>query len=96
MGISQRVWLSIIYAVAVDTGLYKKYGLDIELIFIPSSTTAVSSVVAGDIHLANNSGGAVANAVVGGARLVMTACYINTLPYDGRSRVDQVGRRPQG
>jgi NitT/TauT family transport system substrate-binding protein len=73
---------NFVWYAPVDTGLYKKYGLDVDLIFIPSSTTAVSSVVAGDIHLANNSGGAVANAVVGGASLVMTACFINTLPYE--------------
>jgi NitT/TauT family transport system substrate-binding protein len=74
---SNFVWFA-----ALDTGFYKKHGLDVELIFIPSSTTAVSSVVAGDIQLANNSGGAVANAAVAGANLVVTACYINTLPYE--------------
>src|SRR4029453_4933019 len=63
-------------------GLYRKHGLDAELIFIQSSTTSVSSVVAGDIQVANTSGGAVASAAVGGANLVMTACYINTLPYE--------------
>jgi NitT/TauT family transport system substrate-binding protein len=52
------------------------------LVFIQSSTTSVSSVVAGDIQVANTSGGAVASAVVGGAQLIMTACYINTLPYE--------------
>ncbi|MGH7795026.1 MAG: ABC transporter substrate-binding protein, partial [Candidatus Binatia bacterium] len=43
---------------------------------------SVSTVVSGDIHVANASGGAVASAVAGGASLVMTACYINTLPYE--------------
>ena len=73
---------NFVWYAAVDTGLYKKNGLEVDLVFIPTSTTSVSSVVAGDIHLANNSGGAVANAVVGGASLIMTACYINTLPYE--------------
>ncbi len=73
---------NFVWYAAVDTGFYKKNGLEVDLIFIPSSTTAVSSVIAGDIQLANNSGGAVANAAVGGASLVMTACYINTLPYE--------------
>ena len=73
---------NFVWYAAVDTGFYKKNGLEVDLIFIPSSTTAVSSVVAGDIQLANNAGGAVANATVGGASLVMTACYINTLPYE--------------
>jgi NitT/TauT family transport system substrate-binding protein len=71
-----------IWYIALDSGLYKKHGLDVELVFIQSSTTSVSSVVAGDIQVANTSGGAVASAVVGGANLVMTACYINTLPYE--------------
>lgn len=74
---SNTVWFT-----ALDGGMYRKYGLDVELIFIQSSTTSVSSVVAGDIQVANTSGGAVASAAVGGAALVMTACYINTLPYE--------------
>jgi NitT/TauT family transport system substrate-binding protein len=74
---SNTVWFT-----ALESGLYRKHGLDVELVFIQSSTTSVSSVVAGDIQVANTSGGAVASAVVGGANLVMTACYINTLPYE--------------
>ena len=74
---SNTVWFT-----ALDGGMYRKYGLDVELIFIQSSTMSVSTVVSGDIQVANSSGGAVASAVVGGANLVMTACYINTLPYE--------------
>jgi NitT/TauT family transport system substrate-binding protein len=73
---------NFVWYAALDTGFYKKNGLEVDLIFIPSSTTSVSSVVAGDVQVANNSGGAVANAAVGGASVVMTACYINTLPYE--------------
>jgi NitT/TauT family transport system substrate-binding protein len=74
---SNTVWFT-----ALDAGIYRKYGLDVELIFIQSSTMSVSTLVSGDIQVANSSGGAVASAVVGGANLVMTACYINTLPYE--------------
>jgi NitT/TauT family transport system substrate-binding protein len=74
---SNAVWY-----IALDSGLYKKHGLDVELVFIQSSTMSVSTVVSGDIQVANTSGGAVASAVAGGANLVMTACYINTLPYE--------------
>jgi NitT/TauT family transport system substrate-binding protein len=74
---SNTVWFT-----ALDAGLYRKYGLDVELIFIQSSTMSVSTVVSGDVQVANTSGGAVASAAVGGANLVMTACYINTLPYE--------------
>jgi len=74
---SNAVWY-----VAQDRGLYKKNGLDVDLLFIPSTTTSVSSLVAGDIQVANASGGGVASAVVAGADLVMVACYLNSLPYE--------------
>jgi len=74
---SNTVWFT-----ALDAGFYRKYGLDVELIFIQSSTLSVSTVVSGDVQVANASGGAVASAAASGAHLVMTACYINTLPYE--------------
>lgn len=74
---SNSVWY-----VAKDRGLYKKYGLDADLLFIPSTTTSVSSLVAGDVQVANASGGGVASAVVAGADLVLVACYLNSLPYE--------------
>ena len=73
---------NVVWFTALDAGFYKKYRIDAELIFIPSSTTSVASVVSGDVQVANTSGAAVASAVVGGGNLVLTACYINTLPYE--------------
>src|ERR1043166_1505454 len=74
---SNSVWY-----LAQDRNLYRKYGLDADLVFIPSTTTSVSSLVAGDIQVANASGGGVASANVAGADLVMVACYLNSLPYE--------------
>lgn len=74
---SNAVWY-----VAQARGFYKKNGLDADLLFIPSTTTSVSSLVAGDVQVANASGGGVASAVVAGADLVMVACYLNSLPYE--------------
>jgi ABC-type nitrate/sulfonate/bicarbonate transport system substrate-binding protein len=74
---SNSVWY-----LAQDRGFYKKHGLDVDLLFIPSTTTSVSSLVAGDVQVANASGGGVANAVVAGADLVLVACYLNSLPYE--------------
>ena len=62
--------------------LYQKYGLDTDLVFISSSTTNVAAVVAGSVKVGNISGGALANAAVGGADLVCVGSFINTLPYD--------------
>lgn len=74
---SNAVWY-----VAQARGYYKKYGLDPDLLFIPSTTTSVSSLVAGDVQVANASGGGVASAVVAGADLAIVACYLNSLPYE--------------
>jgi NitT/TauT family transport system substrate-binding protein len=71
-----------VWYVAQDRGFYKKYGLDAELLFIPSTTTSVASLVAGDIHVGNASGGGIASAVVAGADVVLVACYLNSLPYE--------------
>jgi NitT/TauT family transport system substrate-binding protein len=71
-----------IYFIAQERGIYKKHGLDAELVFIPSTPTSVASLIAGDIKVANASGNAIASAAVGGVTLVTVACYINTLPYE--------------
>lgn len=68
--------------IAKELQLYKKYGLDVELIYIPSSTTTISAVLAGSVAVGNISGGATANAAVGGASVVAVGCFINTLPYE--------------
>src|SRR4029450_9230786 len=74
---SNAVWY-----LAQDRGFYKKHGWDAELLFIPSTTTSVSSLVAGDVQVTNASGGGVASAVVAGADVVLVACYLNSLPYE--------------
>lgn len=74
---SNAVWF-----IAQDLGYYKKHGLDSELLFIPSTTTSLTSLLAGDMHVANVSGGAVASAVLAGAQIAMVACYLNSLPYE--------------
>ena len=81
--------------IAKERQLYKKYGLDVELIFIPSSTTTISTVVAGSVAVGNISGGATANAAVGGAGVVAVGCFINTLPYDLSCTIDSLGDATQ-
>src|SRR5262249_32955245 len=83
-----RLWHSAVessnavWYLAQDRGFYKKHGLDADLLFIPSTTTSVSSLVAGDVQVANASGGGVASAVVAGADLILISCYLNSLPYE--------------
>jgi NitT/TauT family transport system substrate-binding protein len=74
---SNAVWYT-----AQDAGFYKKHGLDAELLYIPSTTTAVSAIIAGEIPVGNAAGSGVASAAAGGANLIMVACMLNTLPYE--------------
>src|SRR5258708_31824743 len=68
---SNSVWY-----VAKERGLYKKNGLDADLLFIPSTTTSVSSLVAGDVQVANASGGRVASSVVARQHPVLGAVHL--------------------
>ncbi|HEX9788056.1 MAG TPA: ABC transporter substrate-binding protein [Candidatus Binatia bacterium] len=68
--------------IAQEKGLYKKYGLEVESIFIPASSTNVAVLVAGQLKFGNGTGGTIASAAVGGANLVAVACFMNTLPYE--------------
>jgi ABC-type nitrate/sulfonate/bicarbonate transport system substrate-binding protein len=68
--------------IAQEKGFYKKYGMDVESIFIPASSTNVAVLVAGQIKFGNGTGGVIASAAVSGANLVALSCFINTLPYE--------------
>ncbi|HEY7323052.1 MAG TPA: ABC transporter substrate-binding protein [Candidatus Binatia bacterium] len=63
------------------TGLYKKYGLNVDLVYIGSSTIALQSLISGQVPISVGSGGTVIRAALGGADLVMVAGFLQTLPY---------------
>jgi ABC-type nitrate/sulfonate/bicarbonate transport system substrate-binding protein len=71
-----------IWYIAQEQGFYKKYGMDVESIFIPSSTTGTAVMVAGQIKFGSGTGGMIANAAVSGANLIAVGCFFNTLDYD--------------
>ncbi len=74
--------LNSLWTVANDAGFYKKYGLDAELVYIGSTTVAITAIVAQDVQVGNAAGSGVANAAVRGADTVSSACFINVLPYE--------------
>jgi NitT/TauT family transport system substrate-binding protein len=71
-----------VWYVPKEKGFYRKHGLDVELIFIPSSTTNVAALIAGDVQVANGVASNVASVAAGGINLVMPACFLDTLAYD--------------
>lgn len=71
-----------VWTIAQDAGFYKKHGLDVDLVYIGSTTIGISAIVAQDIHVGNAAGSGVANAAVRGADTVSVGCVINVLAYE--------------
>jgi NitT/TauT family transport system substrate-binding protein len=74
--------LNGIWTIAHEAGLYKKNGLDTDVVYIGSSTVAAAAVVSQDVQLANIAGSVVANSGVRGGDLVSVACFVNSLAYE--------------
>jgi len=74
--------LNQIWTIAQEAGFYKKHGLDVDLVYIGSTTIGVAAIVAQDIQVGNAAGSGVANAAVRGADTVSVACVINVLAYE--------------
>ena len=74
--------LNQIWTIAQDAGFYKKNGLDVDLVYIGSTTVGIAAIMAQDIQVGNAAGSGVANANVRGADTVSVACTINVLAYE--------------
>jgi NitT/TauT family transport system substrate-binding protein len=57
-----------------EAGLYRKQGAEFELLYIGSSTKAVQALLGGDIDIVYSAAGAVVDANLAGADLVMIGC----------------------
>src|SRR5262245_46244459 len=64
--------------VAEEKGIFKKYGIDPEIILVGGGASrSVSSLLAGDLQFATAGGGAAISAALGGADVVMIAAGNN-------------------
>jgi NitT/TauT family transport system substrate-binding protein len=72
---------SVVYWVAKETGIYKKHGLDLDLIFINGSVRGIQSLIAGDLSYTGAVGTAAINARLAGGDVVIVQSQMNTLPY---------------
>jgi len=64
-----------------ERGFFRKYGLDVQLVFIESGTTTVQSLISKDVYFAQMAGAAVIQSRLRGADVVMVAGVINTLNF---------------
>ena len=74
--------LNQIWTIAQDVGFYKKNGLDVDLVYIGSTTVGIAAIVSQDVQVGNAAGSGVANAAVRGADVVSVGCLINVLAYE--------------
>ena len=69
------------YWIAKEAGLFKKYGLDAELIFINGSTRGIQALLAGDLDFAGAVGTSAINGRLAGGDVLIVDSLVNTLPY---------------
>ena len=78
IGLSSFTPINAAVWIAEDKGLFKKYGIDPEVILIGgASAGGVSSLIAGDVQFLGGAGGAVVSAGLNGADVVMIASIVN-------------------
>ena len=66
---------------AKEAGLFKKYGLDIDLVFIDGSTRGIQSLLAGDLSFTEAVGTSAINGRIAGGDIAIVNGVVNTLPY---------------
>ena len=76
-----------------ERGLFRKYGLDVQLVFIESGTTAAQSLIGKEVALAQMAGAGVLQSRLRGSDLVMIAGVVNTLTF--KFYVDKSIKQPE-
>jgi NitT/TauT family transport system substrate-binding protein len=66
--------------IAKDAGIFKKNGVNVELVYMRGGVLATQALVSGDVQFINAGGGGVVDAVLGGADIFIIASPINQEP----------------
>jgi NitT/TauT family transport system substrate-binding protein len=64
---------------AHESGIFKKYGLQVEVIATPSGVQGTNALIAGEVEFLQIAGGTTTGAAVGGADLKIVATMVGTL-----------------
>ena len=67
--------------ITFDRGLFRKYGLDVNLVFIESGSTAAQGLATKQVAFAQMAGAAVLQSRLRGSDLIMIAGFLNTMDY---------------
>lgn len=69
------IWIS------KEAGLFRKHGLDVNLVFIPGGPTAAAAMLAGEVQAVAMAGPAIVSSNLAGSDLVMIAGIVNTFAF---------------
>jgi NitT/TauT family transport system substrate-binding protein len=75
-----------------ERGFFRKHGLDVQLVFIESGSTAVKSLISKEVAFAQMAGAGVIQSRLQGTDVVMIAGFLNTMDY--QLMVDKSITRP--
>ena len=67
--------------IAKETGLFRKHGLDVTMIFTSGGSLGIQAMVSGDVAINVSDGAASVGAKLSGIDNVMFASFLNTFPY---------------
>jgi len=67
--------------VAHEVGIFRKYGLDVQLIFVESGSRTVQTLISGDVVAAQVAGPSVIQSNLQGSGVVLIAGILNTMDY---------------
>jgi NitT/TauT family transport system substrate-binding protein len=67
--------------IAKETGIFKKNGLDVQLIYFTGGTTAVQALVSGEVPISQVAGPAVVNSALAGSEIIIVAGGATSLDY---------------
>ena len=67
--------------IAQQAGIFRKYGLDVTLIFMAGGSLGIQAMVGGDVPITQADGSASVSASVAGVDVVMVGSFLNTFPY---------------
>jgi len=67
--------------IAHDAGFFRKYGLDVQPVFIESGSTTVKSLMSKEVAFAQMAGAAVIQSRLQGTDITMIAGFLNTMDY---------------
>lgn len=66
---------------AYEQGIFRDYGLAVELIYIEGGSTATAALMIGEVDICQIAGSAIINSAVAGSELVLISGLFNTYPY---------------